>query len=132
MTVEDGALACCVVFLGPLVRSAGHVDLGRAPDARHDERPRLRPFAASVPALGAACVIQLRRHIRDDHCAGRRARALGDDPSGAPFVLAAIGLALTIAGPLLVSNLLAEPNYDELLGWDPEAMPADWEAGPRR
>ena len=58
--------------------------------------------------------------------------ALGDDPTGAPFVLVAIGLVLTVAGPLLVSNRLAEPNYDVLLAWDPESMPADWEAGRRR
>jgi hypothetical protein len=57
---------------------------------------------------------------------------LADDPSATPFVLTAIGLALTVAGPLLVSNRLAEPNYDVMLAWDPEAMPADWEAGRRR
>jgi hypothetical protein len=43
-----------------------------------------------------------------------------------------IGLAFTVAGPLLVSSRLAEPNYDVMLAWDPEAMPADWEAGSRR
>lgn len=57
---------------------------------------------------------------------------LRDDPSSAPFVLTAIGLVLTIAGPLLVSNRLAERNYDVMLAWDPEAMPVDWEAGRRR
>jgi small-conductance mechanosensitive channel len=36
--------------------------------------------------------------------------ALGGDPSSAPFVLTAIGLVLTVAGPLLVSNRLAEPK----------------------
>jgi hypothetical protein len=25
-----------------------------------------------------------------------------------------------------------EPLYDAILAWDPEAMPADWEAGRRR
>ena len=57
---------------------------------------------------------------------------LGDDPGGAPFILVAIGLALTVAGPLLVSNRLAEPNYDVMLAWDPDAMPAEWEAGRAR
>ena len=53
--------------------------------------------------------------------------------SGAPpFVLTAIGLALTVGGPLLVSNRLSEPNYDVMLAWDPEALPADWEATRRR
>jgi hypothetical protein len=53
---------------------------------------------------------------------------LADDPGQAPFILAAIGLVLTVAGPLLVSNRLAEPNYDVMLAWDPTAMPADWQA----
>jgi len=46
--------------------------------------------------------------------------------SSAPFVLTALGLAATIAGPLLGSRLLAEPNYDVILGWDPQAVPDDW------
>jgi hypothetical protein len=46
---------------------------------------------------------------------------LGDDPGGAPF-------ALTVAGPLLVSYRLSEPNYDVMLAWDPDRMPAGWEA----
>src|SRR4029450_13418173 len=37
--------------------------------------------------------------------------ALGDDPGGAPFILTAVGLALTIGGPLLVSHPLAEAHY---------------------
>ena len=48
--------------------------------------------------------------------------------AGAPFVLTAIGLGLTVAGPLLVSNRLAEPNYDVMLAWDPDSMPAGWKA----
>ena len=53
---------------------------------------------------------------------------LRGDPTGAPFVLNALGLGLTVAGPLLVSRLLSEPNYDVILGWDPEHLPADWQA----
>ncbi|XVV08879.1 hypothetical protein ACQP2X_29000 [Actinoplanes sp. CA-131856] len=52
---------------------------------------------------------------------------LRGDASGAPFVLTAVGLALTVAGPLLVSNRLSEPLYDVILGWDPEAVPAGWQ-----
>jgi hypothetical protein len=58
--------------------------------------------------------------------------ALGDDPGSAPFLLTAIGLVVTVAGPFLVSNRLAEPNYDVMLAWDPDAMPATWEATRRR
>lgn len=57
---------------------------------------------------------------------------LRGDLSGAPFVLTATGLALTVAGPLLISNRLAEPNYDVILAWDPDALPADWKAVRRR
>jgi hypothetical protein len=51
---------------------------------------------------------------------------LRDEAGSAPFVLTAVGLAAVVAGPLLVSRLLAEPNYDVVLGWDPAALPADW------
>lgn len=37
-----------------------------------------------------------------------------------------MGLAATVAGPLLASRFLAEPNYDVILGWDPDAVPQDW------
>lgn len=50
--------------------------------------------------------------------------ALRDRAGEAPFVLTAIGLALVIAGPLLVSSRMAEPNYDRILSWDP-SMPAE-------
>jgi Mn2+/Fe2+ NRAMP family transporter len=58
--------------------------------------------------------------------------ALWDDPSSAPFMLTAIGLALVVVGVYVVSNVWKEPHYDVMLAWDPEAMPADWEAGRRR
>ena len=54
------------------------------------------------------------------------------DPGGAPFVLTAVGLALTVIGPLLTSRFLSEPTYDVILGWDPAAVPADWLAVRRR
>jgi uncharacterized membrane protein len=57
---------------------------------------------------------------------------LRDDPTGAPFVLTALGLVLTITGPLLVSRLFSEPNYDVILGWDPADVPADWQDVRRR
>jgi hypothetical protein len=48
------------------------------------------------------------------------------------LVLTAIGLALVIVGVYIVSNVWKEPHYDVMLAWDPEAMPAGWEAGRRR
>ena len=37
-----------------------------------------------------------------------------------------------VIGPLLTSRLLSEPTYDVILGWDPDAVPADWLAVRRR
>jgi hypothetical protein len=51
---------------------------------------------------------------------------LRSEPGSAPFVLTAAGLAATLAGPLVMSRRLAEPNYAVILSWDPEAVPADW------
>jgi hypothetical protein len=56
---------------------------------------------------------------------------LRDDPGSTPFVLTAIGLGFVIVGVYVVSNVWKEPYYDVMLAWDPEAMPADWEAGRR-
>ena len=61
------------------------------------------------------------------------AAALATLPVGSgAFVCTAVGLALCVAGPLVVSNRLAEPNYDVITRWDPAAMPADWRAARRR
>jgi hypothetical protein len=51
-----------------------------------------------------------------------------DDAGGTAFVLTALGLLIAFAGALLVSNRLAEPNYDRMLAWDPAQMPEDWQS----
>jgi hypothetical protein len=51
---------------------------------------------------------------------------LWSEAGSAPFLLTAAGLAATVAGPLLMSSRLAEPNYTVILGWDPADVPADW------
>jgi hypothetical protein len=56
---------------------------------------------------------------------------LWDDPGSTSFVLTAIGLGIVIVGVLIVSNVWKTPTYKLILAWDPEAMPADWEAGRR-
>jgi hypothetical protein len=48
------------------------------------------------------------------------------------FVLTAIGLGIVIVGVLIVSNVWKTPTYNVILAWDPEAQPADWEAGRQR
>ena len=54
---------------------------------------------------------------------------LWDDPGSTSFVLTATGLGIVIVGILIVSNAWKTPHYKVMLAWDPEAMPADWEAG---
>jgi hypothetical protein len=57
---------------------------------------------------------------------------LWDDAGSTPFVLTAIGLVIVFVGVIIVSNVWKTPTYNLILGWDPEALPADWEAGRRR
>ena len=57
---------------------------------------------------------------------------LWDDPGSTSFVLTAIGLGVAVVGIYIVSNVWKEPLYKVILAWDPEAMPADWEAARRR
>jgi hypothetical protein len=57
---------------------------------------------------------------------------LWDDPGSTSFVLTAIGLGVVIVGVYIVSNVWKTPHYKVILAWDPEDMPADWEAGRRR
>src|SRR5690349_11730323 len=54
---------------------------------------------------------------------------LWDGLGSAPFVLTAIGLGVVVVGILVISNVWKTPHYNLILAWDPEAMPADWEAG---
>jgi hypothetical protein len=57
---------------------------------------------------------------------------LWDDAGSTSFVLTAIGLGVVIVGIYIVANVWKEPHYKVILAWDPEAMPANWEAGRRR
>ena len=57
---------------------------------------------------------------------------LWDDRGSAPFILTAIGLGVVLVGIWLVSNVWKTPTYNLILSWDPDAPPADWEAGRRR
>jgi MFS family permease len=57
---------------------------------------------------------------------------LWDDPGSTAFVLTAIGLGIVFVGVIILSNVWKTPTYNLILAWDPEALPADWEAGRRR
>jgi hypothetical protein len=54
---------------------------------------------------------------------------LWDDRGSTSFVLTAIGLGIVVVGVYVVANVWKEPHYDVMLAWDPDDMPADWEAG---
>lgn len=54
---------------------------------------------------------------------------LADDPGSTSFVLTAIALVIVIGGVLILSNVWKTPTYNVILGWDPENLPPDWEAG---
>jgi hypothetical protein len=57
---------------------------------------------------------------------------LWDDPGSTAFVLTAIGLGIVFVGVIILSNVWKTPTYNLILAWDPDALPADWEAGRRR
>jgi hypothetical protein len=57
---------------------------------------------------------------------------LWDDLGSTSFVLTAIGVGVWIVGILIVSNVWKTPHYNVMMAWDPEVMPADWEAGRQR
>jgi hypothetical protein len=57
---------------------------------------------------------------------------LWDDPGSASFVLTAIGLGIVVVGVIIISNAVKTPHYKVMLAWDPDDMPADWEAGRRK
>jgi hypothetical protein len=54
---------------------------------------------------------------------------LWNDRGSTSFVLTAVGFAIVLVGVIIVSNAWKTPHYKVMLAWDPEAMPADWEAG---
>jgi hypothetical protein len=54
---------------------------------------------------------------------------LWDDRGSTSFVLTAIGWVIVVLGVIVVSNAVKTPHYNVMLAWDPDAMPADWEAG---
>ena len=57
---------------------------------------------------------------------------LWDDRGSTSFALTAVGLVIVVVGVLIVSNVWKTPTYNAIMAWDPDALPADWEAGRRR
>jgi hypothetical protein len=57
---------------------------------------------------------------------------LWDDRGSTSFVLTAIGLAVVVAGVLVVSNAWKTPTYNLILAWDPESPPPSWQSDRQR
>ena len=132
MTGEEWALAASVVFSGLWSGLLGMLTLVMHPMLAAMDGRDFESFLRAFLPVG-------RKAWFNYVCAIGMAIApivalvtLRDDPSSAPFVLTAIGLALVIVGVYIVSNVWKEPHYDVMLAWDPEAMPANWDAGRRR
>jgi hypothetical protein len=132
MTFEEFSLAACVVFAGLWSGLLGMLTLVMHKMLKAMSGREFELFLRAFLPVG-------RKSWFNYVCAIGMAIAptvalvtLWDDRSSAPFVLTAIGLALVIVGVYIVSNVWKEPHYDVMLAWDPEAMPAGWEAGRRR
>ena len=129
--IEGWALIACVVFAGLWSGLLAMLTLVMHPMLQAMDGRAFAGFldrflpAARTSWFNYACVIGL--------LAAPVVALFALAPSaGLPFVLTAVGLGLTVAGPLLVSNRFAEPNYDVILAWDPVSVPADWEQPRRR
>jgi hypothetical protein len=130
MTAADVALSLCVVLAGLwsgllLTLTTILHPMFRALDGSHfaQEMRRFLPIARRSPT-NWVIVIGL--------AVAPIAALIALRSGTAEFVLTALGLAACVAGPVLVSRFLAEPNYAVMLAWDPDAMPANWQAIRRR
>lgn len=126
MSVDEWALIACVVFSGVWSGLLAMLTLVMHPMmVRMDGAEFTRLLRAFLPVARKAPINYIA--IFGMLIAPIVALLTLEDTGGAPFLLTAVGLALVVAGPLLVSNRLAEPNYDVILSWDPDRMPDDWE-----
>jgi len=130
MGVDEWALIACVVFSGVWSGLLAMLTLVMHPMMeRMDGAAFARLLAAFLPVARKAPINYIAVF---GMLISPIVVLLTIDGGSTAFVLTAIALALIIAGPLLVSNRLAEPNYDVILGWDPERLPPGWEAAQRK
>jgi hypothetical protein len=125
VTFEEWALVACVVFTALWSGLFGMLNLVLHPMlARMSGAEFARFMALFLPTARTAAF----NYVEVAGMVISPIVAIVAGVDGTVLVLTVIGLALTIAGPLLVSNRAAEPNYDVILSWDPEALPRGWEA----
>src|ERR1700754_3285527 len=125
MGVDEWALVACVVFSGVWSGLLAMLTLVMHPMLeRKDGAGFTRFLMAFLPVARKAPINYIA--IFGMLISPLVALITIDDSGSTAFLLTAIALALIIAGPLLVSNRLAEPNYDVILAWNPDRLPADW------
>src|SRR6188508_284458 len=123
------------VLLGARGGPLGDAVHDHASHARSDDWSGLPQLHGSVPSLCGPRLgqgIQLRVVAWDVPRPDLALVLLWDDAGSTSFVLTAIGLGIVLVGVIIVSNAWKTPTYKLILGWDPEALPADWEAGRQR
>ncbi len=117
MTADEGVLAACIVFSGLWAGLTAMLTL-----VMHK---MLRAMSGREFALFLRSFLPVARKAPFNYIAilGMVASPVialfALDAGTDSFWLTVNGLFLTIAGPLLVSNRLAEPNYDVMLAWIP-------------
>ena len=139
MTAEEWALAASAFFSGLGAGLFGMLCLILRPMQADMTGPEFRSFMQKFIWYGADLPgFALGKMFNYAWSAGTTIASivalvlLFDDPGSTAFVLTAITLGIWIVGILIVSNVWKTPTYRGILAWDPEALPADWEAGRQR
>src|SRR4029450_6972124 len=131
MTAEEWALAASSFFSGLAAGFLGGLCTILRPMQAGMTGPEFRNFMETFLRYADAGLGKVFNYAWSGGTTIASIIALGllwDDPGSSSFVLTAIGLGVVIVGILIVSNVWKTPTYKMILAWDPEAMPADWEA----
>ena len=135
MTAEEWALAASAFFSGLAAGFLGGLcaiirPMQAAMDGRgfRDFMGSFLWYAADLPGLALGKVYNYAWSLGMTIGPIVALVLLWDDSGSTSFVLTAIGLGIVVVGILIVSNVWKTPTYKRILAWDPQALPADWEA----
>jgi predicted membrane channel-forming protein YqfA (hemolysin III family) len=132
MTVEEWALAASVLCAGPWSGLLAMLTTILHPMLQAMDGRSFRTFMGAFLRFARKAWFNYACSIGMGLAPIAALVALWDDRGGAAFWLTLAGLVLVIVGVYVVANVWKEPHYDAMLSGDPEAMPADWEAGRKR
>ena len=110
MTLAEWSLVACVVSLRPLGRSDRDADARDPQDAQGISGREFALFLRDVLRAARTAPFNYIAVVGMVVSPAVALIALDTDADSVSFVLTAVGLAFTVAGPLLVSNRLAETN----------------------